>query len=126
MSAVQVNSEKQNVVERKQSHSDSASDLGNSNPVEVEKGAPQEDVEENKGHSWTSYKRLRPFILVGLALLIFGWWISSIVLPATRHRWYVVQTLNLKPRFSSRSNPRRLPALPSRIVQTFWAWTFIL
>ena len=94
MSAVQVNSEKQNVVERKQSHSDSASDFGNTNPVEVERGVPQEDVEENKGHSWTSYKRLRPFILAGLALLILGWWISSIVLPATRHRWYYFRDLN--------------------------------
>ncbi|KAG8952911.1 hypothetical protein FRC04_003362 [Tulasnella sp. 424] len=45
------------------------------------------------------YPRLRPFILVGLVLLILGWWISATILPATRHRW---------------------------IVQTFWAWFFIL
>ncbi|KAG8893565.1 hypothetical protein FRC01_013507, partial [Tulasnella sp. 417] len=45
------------------------------------------------------YPRLRPFILAGLALLILGWWISATVLSATRHRW---------------------------IVQTFWAWFFIL
>ncbi|KAG8941264.1 hypothetical protein FRC00_012447, partial [Tulasnella sp. 408] len=45
------------------------------------------------------YPRLRPFILAGLALLILGWWISATILPATRHRW---------------------------IVQTFWAWFFIL
>src|SRR5580693_7621200 len=37
--------------------------------------------------------------LVGLALLILGWWISSITLPATRHRW---------------------------VVQTIFAWAFIL
>jgi CNT family concentrative nucleoside transporter len=99
MSAVQVNSEKQNIVERKPSASETSSVLEQTNPAEVEKGAPQEDVEETKEHSWTSYERLRPFILVAIALVILGWWISSIVLPATRHRW---------------------------IVQTFWAWTFIL
>jgi hypothetical protein len=33
--------------------------------------------------------------LVGLALLILGWWISSIVLPETRHRWFVSQISNL-------------------------------
>ncbi|KAF9793226.1 Na+ dependent nucleoside transporter C-terminus-domain-containing protein [Thelephora terrestris] len=100
MSAVQVNNERQSIVERKQTASDSSSVLGNrTSAAEVEKGAPQEDVEEYREHSSTSYERFRPFILLGLALLIFGWWVSSIVLPATRHRW---------------------------IVQTFWAWTFIL
>ena len=90
MSAVQVNSEKQNVVERKPSTSDSSSVHKQTNPAEVEKGAHQEDAEETKGHSWTSYDRLRPFILVGIGLVILGWWISSIVLPATRHRWFVL------------------------------------
>ena len=90
MSAVQVASEKQNIVERKQSNSDSSSvHKQHPSPAEVEKGTQQEDVEEIKEHSWSSYERLRPFILVGLALLILAWWISSIVLPATRHRWYV-------------------------------------
>lgn len=93
MSAIEVK-EQQNVIERKPTTSDSSSVLGNTNSAEVEKGVPQEDVEENKGHSWTSYQRLRPFILAGLAMLILGWWISSIVLPATRHRWYVFQTLS--------------------------------
>lgn len=32
----------------------------------------------------------RPYILIGLAILILGWWISATVLKATRHRWYVV------------------------------------
>jgi len=90
MSAVQVASEKQSIIERKHSNSDASSVLKQTNPTaEAEKGVPQEDVEETKEHSWTSYERLRPFILVGLALVILGWWISSIVLPATRHRWYV-------------------------------------
>lgn len=95
MSAVQVTSEKQNVVERKPSASDSSSVLKRTdNPAETEKGTPQEQVEgeETKEHSWTSYQRLRPFILVGIALVILGWWISSIVLPATRHRWCAFQT----------------------------------
>jgi len=92
MSAVQVNSEKQNIVERKPSTSDSSSDHKQTNPAEVEKGQHPEDVEEVKEHSWTSYETLRPFILVALGLLILGWWISSIVLPATRHRWFVFQT----------------------------------
>jgi hypothetical protein len=35
----------------------------------------------------TFYTRLRPFILGGLGGLIFAWWISSIVLEATHHRW---------------------------------------
>jgi CNT family concentrative nucleoside transporter len=94
MSAVQVNTEKQNIVERKPSTSDSSSVLKQTNAAEAEKGPPQpeEDVEETKEHSWTSYERLRPFILLGIALLILGWWISSIVLPATRHRWFVFQS----------------------------------
>ena len=106
MSAVQVNNvdEKQQIVERKLTASDSSSVLGNTDPTEVEKGAAQETVEENKGHSWTSYQRLRPYILVGLGLLILAWWISSIALPATRHRWYVFQTLTHV--VSSRSDPR--------------------
>lgn len=92
MSAVQVTSEKQNIVGRKPSTSDSSSVHKQTNPAEVEKGVPQEDIEETKEHSWTSYERLRPFILGGIALLILAWWISSIVLPATRHRWFVFQT----------------------------------
>jgi hypothetical protein len=99
MSAIQVNDDKeqQNIVERKPTASDTSSVLVNTHSAQVEKGEPQGDVEENKGHSWASYQRLRPFILVGLGLLILAWWISSIVLPATRHRWYVFRTSNLKP-----------------------------
>ena len=96
MSEVQVDNRQQSVVERKQMSSDSSSVLKGTTADEVEKGATQEDVEETKGHSWTSYERLRPFILVGLAVLILGWWISSIVLPATRHRWFVFQIFELE------------------------------
>ncbi|KAL1756381.1 Na+ dependent nucleoside transporter C-terminus-domain-containing protein [Schizophyllum commune] len=58
-----------------------------------------EEVEAARERRRAVYTRLRPFILVGLIVLIGGWWISATVLPATRHRW---------------------------IVQTFWAWFFIL
>ncbi|KAH0589287.1 hypothetical protein H2248_005049 [Termitomyces sp. 'cryptogamus'] len=43
--------------------------------------------------------KVRTFILPALALVILAWWISATVLKATRHRW---------------------------IVQTFFAWAFIL
>lgn len=89
ISADQVNKEQRNAVERKQLTSESFSVLGNTNFAGVEKETPQEYAEEDKGHSRVSHGRLRPFILVGLALLILGWWISSTVLPATRHRWCV-------------------------------------
>ena len=90
MSAVQVGNEHQDIVERKQSASKSSSVLGAANLTEAEKGVPREDhLEEVTGYPRTSYERLRPFILIGLALLILGWWISSTVLPATRYRWFV-------------------------------------
>jgi concentrative nucleoside transporter, CNT family len=34
------------------------------------------------------FNKIRPYLLIGLALLILGWWISATVLQATRHRWY--------------------------------------
>ncbi|KAH0827922.1 Na+ dependent nucleoside transporter C-terminus-domain-containing protein [Lanmaoa asiatica] len=43
-------------------------------------------------------KKLRVVFLIGLAALILGWWISSMVLKATRGRW---------------------------VVQTFFAWFFL-
>jgi CNT family concentrative nucleoside transporter len=33
------------------------------------------------------YSRLRPALLLGLAALILGWWISAIILRDTGHRW---------------------------------------
>lgn len=52
--------------------------------------------------TWLWFSRNRGFVrhvkLWTIALLILVWWISAIVLPATRHRW---------------------------IVQTFFAWSFI-
>ncbi|KDN44977.1 hypothetical protein RSAG8_05150, partial [Rhizoctonia solani AG-8 WAC10335] len=54
-----------------------------------------DEAEQRSGN----YRKYRPFILAAVAFVILGWWISSTVLEATRHRW---------------------------IVQTFWAWSFIL
>ncbi|KIJ39428.1 hypothetical protein M422DRAFT_32685 [Sphaerobolus stellatus SS14] len=58
--------------------------------------ATSETSSEDEKKTTRSY---RPYILAVLAAVILGWWISSTVLPATRHRW---------------------------IVQTIWAWFFIL
>jgi len=33
------------------------------------------------------FDKIRPYLLIELALLILGWWISATVLQATRHRW---------------------------------------
>ena len=58
------------------------------------------------------HSRYRSYILVGFATLILGWWISSTVLKATRHRWYAIAfgrcDLKLKPLW--------------RIPQTVFAW----
>lgn len=55
----------------------------------------REDVVSDSGDdSW--YEKRKPLVnrllLVGLAALILGWWISATILPATRHRW-IVQTI---------------------------------
>lgn len=52
----------------------------------------ERDIEEQKTRRRTLWKKIRPFFLAALALLILGWWISATILPATRHRW-IVQTL---------------------------------
>ncbi|KAK1229188.1 hypothetical protein PQX77_007760 [Marasmius sp. AFHP31] len=58
-----------------------------------------EDRNSSTSSRPTFYQKYRPFILAAVAAVILGWWISSIVLKATRHRW---------------------------IVQTVWAWFFLL
>jgi len=50
---------------------------------------PERQSEEERKES-RFYAKYRPFILTALALVILGWWISSIVLKATRHRWCVM------------------------------------
>ncbi|KAH8107842.1 Na+ dependent nucleoside transporter C-terminus-domain-containing protein [Cristinia sonorae] len=57
------------------------------------------EVEGDRKWRHAFYAKYRPFILGAVALVILGWWISATVLHKTRHRW---------------------------IVQTLWAWFFIL
>ena len=57
------------------------------------------DSTPDEGEFARRHSLIRVATLVGLALLILGWWISSITIHATRHRW---------------------------IVQTIFAWAFIL
>ena len=54
---------------------------------------PQEDDDESsKGKMRAMRKHMRSVILIALATLILGWWISATVLKATRGRW-LVQTI---------------------------------
>lgn len=46
-----------------------------------------EDVEGSRVKRALFWKNYRPFILAGVAVMIFGWWVSATVLKATRHRW---------------------------------------
>jgi CNT family concentrative nucleoside transporter len=45
------------------------------------------DIEETRKKRAGIWRKIRPFFLAALALLILGWWISATVLTATRHRW---------------------------------------
>ncbi|KAF8972918.1 Na+ dependent nucleoside transporter C-terminus-domain-containing protein [Flammula alnicola] len=83
----------------KKSHSQSSlsssKEKALANDVEVAVTYKDEAAE---GKSSQFHAKARPYLLVALALVILGWWISSTALKATRHRW---------------------------IVQTFFAWAFI-
>ena len=64
-------------------------------PGDAEKGAvdpPVYDhhVDEDDTESQTRrafWAQYQPFILAIVAAIILGWWISSTILKATRHRW---------------------------------------
>ncbi|KAG1870109.1 Na+ dependent nucleoside transporter C-terminus-domain-containing protein [Suillus subalutaceus] len=58
-----------------------------------------EEKDEGTQARDTFNKRLRVVVLIALAALILGWWISSTILTATRGQW---------------------------VVQTFFAWFFLL
>jgi CNT family concentrative nucleoside transporter len=51
-----------------------------------------ENIEASRHQRAIFWNKYRPFILAGIAAMIFGWWVSATILKATRHRW-VVQTL---------------------------------
>lgn len=101
---------------RKQSHSSGTNSMAKEDPAadhpdnkaadpekaqkDVHHDGEKEEVEEEDVSGLTKlYRRYRPLVLAALATVILGWWISSTILKATRHRW---------------------------IVQTIWAWFFIL
>lgn len=59
----------------------------------------ENDDDEKKLRRKAIMRKARPFILGAIAFVILGWWVSSIVLPSSRHRW---------------------------IVQSLWAWFFVI
>ncbi|KAK7035225.1 hypothetical protein VNI00_011992 [Paramarasmius palmivorus] len=85
-------------VQRRQSQSSGSLDEKRVDP-EVVLNNGEERIHQEEAKPPTLYQRFRPFILIAIAAVILGWWISATVLKATRHRW---------------------------IVQTVWAWFFLL
>jgi CNT family concentrative nucleoside transporter len=77
------------VVQRTTSGSSYSQEKG---PADAEKGVAEPpiyghraDEESQTRHAfWAQYK---PFSLAIVAAIILGWWISSTILKATRHRW---------------------------------------
>jgi len=70
-------------------HHESKEGIEKQKDVDVETSLHDESKSKDKeGKSRNS----RPYILIALAFLIFGWWVSATVLKATRHRW-IVQTI---------------------------------
>ncbi|KAH7888642.1 Na+ dependent nucleoside transporter C-terminus-domain-containing protein [Phlebopus sp. FC_14] len=76
-------------IQRKISPS-SLSDEKEKQPFEV--GGTHVPEEDDQSKRAVLYKKLRIVVLAALAVLILGWWISSIVLKATRGRW-LLQTV---------------------------------
>lgn len=81
-------------VEKKEKSTGSSSSIHSTEKRRIQDPAvlaarEEEDIEANRERRAASYRKLRPFILGALALLILGWWISATVLQATRHRWSV-------------------------------------
>lgn len=81
-------------IQRKSSVSTN-SDAKKENAQVVDPGADLEDAQEKDEATQaknTFDKKLRVVVLIALAALILGWWISSTILAATRERW-LVQTV---------------------------------
>ncbi|OCH89030.1 hypothetical protein OBBRIDRAFT_813352 [Obba rivulosa] len=76
-------------IERKTSQSSSSSlEKGNiKDDAELQTAKDEVESARSRTHDW--YLKLRPLLLVALALTILGWWISATVLTATRHRWCI-------------------------------------
>ena len=87
------------VLEKKISHSSASIDKEKETPSNADAEALAVDSTPDEDELARRHRLIRVVSLVGLALLILAWWISSIIIHATRHRW---------------------------IVQTIFAWAFIL
>lgn len=93
----------QPTLEKKRSHStDSFPEDKERGPVDA-RTVPESErdiVVEEEAPSWYARHKvlINRVLLFALAAVILGWWITSTILPATRHRW---------------------------IVQTLWAWVFL-
>jgi len=81
-------------LQRRPSHSTgSIEDEKRGSDPEVVVNQGEESIEDGRSSSKpTFYQKYRPFILGATAAVILGWWISSTILKATRHRW-IVQTV---------------------------------
>lgn len=104
-------------MERRHSRSSGSDSLAKVDPTNTEvrvndpeKGthhsAALEDEEDVSGLT-RLYRRFRPFVLIALAAVILGWWVSSTVLTATRHRW-CARSPRFFPRSSRVTDPPRL------------------
>ncbi|KAI0666650.1 H+/nucleoside cotransporter [Trametes maxima] len=98
-------------IERRPSHSSGSDSIAKVDPTNVgadvlvndpekatQETAHEHDEQEDVSLLTKLVRRYRPLVLLALAALILGWWVSATVLQATRHRW---------------------------IVQTVWAWFFL-
>ncbi|KAJ8583797.1 hypothetical protein M405DRAFT_493991, partial [Rhizopogon salebrosus TDB-379] len=76
-------------IQRKTSISTSSDEKKvNKQDVDVE-GSRAGGEYEGNAEKAASHNKIRVFVLIGLAALILGWWISSTVLAATRGQWLV-------------------------------------
>lgn len=87
------------VLEKKLSHSSASIAKEKQTTSHGDAEALAVDSIPDDGELARRHSLIRVVSLVGLALFILAWWISSITIHATRHRW---------------------------IVQTIFAWAFIL
>jgi CNT family concentrative nucleoside transporter len=75
-------------IQRKTSISSSSDEKKvNKQDIDVE-GSRVGGEDEGNAEKAASHNKIRVFVLIGLAALILGWWISSTVLAATRGQWY--------------------------------------
>jgi hypothetical protein len=59
-----------------------------SSPTDAEKGITEISTCGHLANDELAVSKAKPFMLAGVAVVILGWWISSTVSKATRHRWY--------------------------------------